>query len=101
MKQNMDADKFFKHIMQTINAKATIPIEHQLWTEQDVANYFQYTLEYAKRNVMVHPNFPPARQLPTSPNGERTSPRWRAKDIIDFGMAYDKNTLNYNINKTA
>lgn len=72
-----------------------LPIEHQLWNEQDIAEYFKYTLDYTKRNIIAHPNFPPSRDLPTSIHGERYVKRWKASDVIAYAMAFDKSDVDY------
>ncbi|MBJ8475369.1 hypothetical protein [Acinetobacter bereziniae] len=88
-------EKMLLKIMKQIDAKPIIPIEHQLWDEQDIAHYFKYSLDYTKRNVISNINFPPSRQLPTDPKSHRTVPRWKATDVIAFGMAFDKTNVKY------
>jgi hypothetical protein len=88
-------EKFLLKMMMYFDTKLVIPIEHQLWSEKEISKYFNYSEDYTKKNIIQSPNFPPSRQLPTSRDGDRTVPRWRAKDVIDFGMAFDKKTLQY------
>ncbi|MCR4529782.1 hypothetical protein NUV62_02395 [Acinetobacter venetianus] len=88
-------EKFFLKMMKKVDEKPIIPVEYQLWDEHDIAAYFKYTSEYAKRHIISNENFPPSRDLPTSKDGERVVPRWKATDVIKFGMAFDKNTLTY------
>ncbi|QHH99206.1 hypothetical protein [Acinetobacter dispersus] len=88
-------ESFFQKMIKRIEDKPIVPIECQLWDDQDVATYFKYTLEYAKRNIIANDKFPPSRDLPTSKDGERTVPRWKATDVIKFAMAFDKSTLTY------
>lgn len=88
-------ETFFKKMMKKIDEKPLIPIEHQLWDEHDIAAYFKYSLEYAKRHIISNEKFPPSRDLPTSPNGDRTVQRWKATDVIKYGMAFDKTQIRY------
>ncbi|AZC01347.1 hypothetical protein [Acinetobacter pittii] len=82
-------------MLKQIDAKPIIPIECQLWNEQDIASYFKYSLDYTKRHIISNENFPPSRELPTSAKGDRTVPRRKATDVISFGMAFDKATNRY------
>lgn len=88
-------EKYLLKMTKILDAKPIIPIEHQIWDEHDIAGYFKYSLEYAKRHIISNDNFPPSRDLPTSANSNRTVPRWKATDVIKFAMAFDKSTLNY------
>ncbi|MFW1813919.1 hypothetical protein ACG9X6_04550 [Acinetobacter guillouiae] len=88
-------EKALLKILKQIDAKPIIPIECQLWDEHDIAIYFKYSLDYTKRNVITNKNFPPSRQLPTDPHGDRTVPRWKATDVISYGLAFDKANVHY------
>lgn len=88
-------EKYLLKMVKTLEAKPIIPIEHQLWDEKDIAQYLKYSEDYTKKHIIKNPNFPPSRQLPTSIDGERTVPRWKAKDVISFAMAFDKTSVNY------
>ncbi|KXO86108.1 hypothetical protein AYK86_03565 [Acinetobacter venetianus] len=88
-------EKTLLKILKQIDAKPIIPIDCQLWDEQDIANYFKYSLDYTKRHIISNKNFPPSRELPTSATGDRTVPRWKATDVINFGMAFDKANIKY------
>ncbi|MDQ1209767.1 hypothetical protein QE380_002690 [Acinetobacter baylyi] len=86
-------EKVILKMLQQLDAKPIIPIEHQLWDLDDIAKYFKYSADYTKRHIITNPYFPPSRDLPTT--GDHTVPRWRAKDVISFGMAFDKANINY------
>lgn len=86
-------EKVILKMMQQIDAKPIIPIEHQLWDLEDIALYFKYKPDYTKRHIINNPNFPPSRDLPTK--DDHTVPRWRAKDVIEYGMAFDKKVIKY------
>lgn len=88
-------EKYLLKMTKILDAKPIIPIEHQLWDEKDIAQYFKYSEDYTKKHIIKTPNFPPSRQLPTSVNGDRTVSRWKATDIIKFAMAFDKKILTY------
>lgn len=88
-------EKALLKILKQIDAKPIIPIECQLWDEHDIAIYFKYSLDYTKRNVITNKNFPPSRQLPTDSHGDRTVPRWKATDVISYGLAFDKANVHY------
>lgn len=88
-------EKALLKILKQIDAKPIIPIECQLWDEHDIASYFKYSLDYTKRNVITNKNFLPSRQLPTDPHSDRTVPRWKATDVINYGLAFDKKTITY------
>lgn len=88
-------EKALLKILKQIDAKPIIPIECQLWDEHDIACYFKYSLDYTKRNVITNKNFPPSRQLPTDPHSDRTVPRWKATDVINYGLAFDKANVRY------
>lgn len=88
-------EKFLLRMMKYLDTKLVIPIEHQLWSEKEIAKYFNYSEDYTKKHIIQSPHFPPSRQLPTSKDGDRTVPRWKAKDVIDFGMAFDKKNIQY------
>lgn len=86
-------EKIFLKMMKAIDEKPMIPIDHQLWDLDDIAKYFKYSSDYTKRHIITNPYFPPSRDLPTK--DEHTVQRWRAKDVIDFGMAFDKRAIKY------
>lgn len=86
-------EKVFLKMMKQLDAKPIIPIEHQLWDLDDIGQYFKYSTDYAKRHIITNPYFPPSRDLPTK--DDHTVQRWRAKDVIDFGMAFDKKVIQY------
>lgn len=86
-------EKVFLKMMKVIDEKPIIPIDHQLWDLDDIAKYFKYSSDYTKRHIITNPYFPPSRDLPTK--DEHTVQRWRAKDVIDFGMAFDKRAIKY------
>lgn len=88
-------EKMLLKIQKKMDEKLIIPIEHQLWDEHDIAHYFKYSLDYTKRHIIANENFPPSRELPTSVNSDRTVPRWKATDVIAFGMAFDKAIIRY------
>jgi hypothetical protein len=88
-------DKVLLKIMKHLDSKLVLPVEHQLWSEKEIAKYFNYSEDYTKKNIIQNQYFPPSRQLPTSKDGERTVSRWKAKDVIDFGMAFDKKNIQY------
>lgn len=98
MTVNIDSiiEKTLLKIMKQIEAKPIIPIDCQLWDEQDIANYFKYSLDYTKRHIISNHHFPPSRELPTSVTSDRTVSRWKATDVIAFGMAFDKTNVKYN-----
>lgn len=98
MSVNTDSliEKILLKIMKQIEAKPIIPIDCQLWDEHDIAQYFKYSLDYTKRHIISNDNFPPSRELPTSATGDRTVSRWKATDVIRFGMAFDKTNIRYN-----
>lgn len=87
-------EKALLKILKQIDAKPIIPIECQLWDEHDIANYFKYSLDYTKRNIITNKNFPPSRQLPTDPNSKRSASRWKATDVINYGLAFDKRHIH-------
>lgn len=89
-------EKILLKIQKKMDDKLIIPIEHQLWDEHDIAYYFKYSLDYTKRHIIPNEYFPPSRELPTSATSDRTVPRWKAKDVISFGMAFDKSNVKYN-----
>ena len=88
-------EKMLLKIQKKMDEKLIIPIEHQLWDEHDIAHYFKYSLDYTKRHIIPNEYFPPSRELPTSATSDRTVPRWKAKDVIAFGMAFDKTNVKY------
>ncbi|OCY53089.1 hypothetical protein [Acinetobacter pittii] len=88
-------EKVLRKILKQIDAKPIIPIDCQLWDEQDIASYFKYSLDYTKRHIISNENFPPSRDLPTSATGNRIVSRWKATDVISFGMAFDKTATRY------
>ena len=81
--------------LKQMERKPIIPIEHKIWSEEDIALYFEYSLDYTKRCIISNEYFPPSRDLPTSVDGSRTTPRWKATDVIKYAMAFDKRTLKY------
>lgn len=90
----MSLEEFLEQLKQLLTQKQ-LPIEHQLWDEHDIANYFKYSLDYTKRHIISHPDFPPSRKLPTSIHGHRYAHRWKASDVITYAMAFNKSEINY------
>lgn len=86
-------EKILMKMMKKIEDKPIIPIDYQLWDLDDIAKYLKYSTDYTKRHIITSPNFPPSRDLPTA--GDHTVPRWKAKDIINYAMAFDKRMVNY------
>ncbi|WP_151801654.1 hypothetical protein [Acinetobacter guillouiae] len=91
-------DQYLLKMTKVLDSKLILPIEHQLWDEKDISKYLKYTVDYTRKNIIPCPNFPPSRQLPTSKDSDRTSPRWKATDVIKYAMAFDKSNLKYNGN---
>ena len=89
-------DQYILKLTKKLDERLILPIEHQLWDESDIAKYFKYSEEYTKKHIIKHVNFPPCRQLPTSKDGDRTAPRWKATDVIKYAMAFDKAIISYN-----
>ena len=89
-------DQYILKLSKKLDERLIVPIEHQLWDEADIAKYFKYSEDYTKKHIIKHVNFPPCRQLPTSKDGDRTSPRWKATDVIKYAMAFDKAIISYN-----
>lgn len=89
-------DQYLIKMAKLLNDKLIMPVEHQLWDENDIAKYLKYSTDYTKKHIIPCPNFPPSRLLPTSKNSDRSSPRWKATDVIKYAMAFDKTTLKYN-----
>lgn len=90
-----ELSKALNKLVKRIQRQPVVPVEQQLWDEQQIADYFGYDLKYCKVNIMAHKNFPPSRDLPTSPDGKRVAPKWAAKDVIKYAMAFDKNGVTY------
>lgn len=88
-------DKLIQKMIKHLDAKPLIPIEHQLWSEKEIAQYFKYSEDYTRKHIIKNPHFPPSRDLPTSVDGERTVPKWKATDVIKYAMAFDKKAINY------
>lgn len=88
-------EKLLKGLIRKIADRPILNTDQQLWDESDIADYFKYSVLYTRKNILTNPYFPPSRDLPTSPNGERVSRRWKAKDVIDFAMAFDKKNVSY------
>lgn len=95
MAESKNIEVILEKIFKKFESRVIVPIEHQLWNEKDIAQYFKYSLDYTKRHIISHYNFPPSRQLPTSADGDRTVRRWKATDVVKFAMAFDKTTLRY------
>lgn len=89
-------DKYLLKMTKVLDSKLILPVDHQLWDEEDIAKYLKYSVDYTRKHIITCSNFPPSRQLPTSKNGDRKSSRWKATDIIKYAMAFDKSTLKYN-----
>lgn len=87
-------EHIMKEVLNVLKQKQ-LPIELQLWDEQDIANYFKYSLDYTKRHIISHPDFPPSRRLPTSIHGDRYAHRWKASDVITYAMAFNKSEIEY------
>lgn len=88
-------DKIMLGLLKRLESKPIIPVDQQLWDEQDIASYFKYSLDYTKKHIITNEFFPPCRRLPTSATGDRTVPRWKATDIIKYAMAFDKAGVSY------
>lgn len=86
-------EKVFLKMMKAIESRPIIPIEHQLWGLEEIAQYFDYSADYVKRHIITHKYFPPSRDLPTK--DDHTVQRWRAKDVIEYAMAFDKSQTKY------
>lgn len=90
----MSFEEFIEQFKQLLTQQQ-LPIELQLWDEHDIANYFKYSLDYTKRHIISHPDFPPSRRLPTSIHGDRYAHRWKASDVITYAMAFNKSEIEY------
>lgn len=47
-------EKILLKLLNKIENKPIIPIEHQLWDERDIAQYFKYSLDYTKRHIIAN-----------------------------------------------
>ncbi|MDV2469805.1 hypothetical protein QR674_12525 [Acinetobacter chinensis] len=88
-------NKLVAKITKLLDAKTLIPLEYQLWSEKEIAQYFKYSEDYTKKHIIKNPCFPPSRELPTSTDGKRTVHRWKASDVISYAMAFDKAAIRY------
>ena len=64
-----------------------IPIEHDLWSADEVAAYLKMATDYVRKHVVCLPDFPAAIRLPTS---RRSHPRWRAIEVIEWSKKYQE-----------
>ncbi len=57
-----------------------VPIDQQIWTAEQVADYFGITTPYFLRVVCFREGFPPR-------IAHLKSPRWAARAVIDWALA--------------
>lgn len=63
--------------------KQVVPIEHQLWDPQTVADYLGTSLSNFQSYVAPHPKFPRPIRIPNT-KGQRMQPRYLAMDVIQY-----------------
>lgn len=95
MTDTAQLEKLIGKLVNKIVNRPTLTADETLWDEHDIASYFKYSLDYTTKHIMTNPRFPPARKLPTSKDNDRFSDRWKAADVIKYGMAFDKTTVIY------
>lgn len=61
----------------------TIPLSIDIWDAKTCAEFLKVTAKYFSEHIAPVPNFPQAIRLPLK-SGGRTSPRWKAQEIIDW-----------------
>lgn len=64
-----------------------VPLEMQLWTIANIANYFQKHTQTVRESMACLPSFPPAIRLP-SRNGARSHPLYNAADVIKWAESF-------------
>lgn len=57
-----------------------VPIEDQLWTAEDVADYLKLATDTTERRVVTRPDFPVP--LQPCPTGKRAAKRWFATEVV-------------------
>jgi len=60
--------------------KPQISADDELWSNSNIADYLQLSLDSVERHVITRPDFPKA--LQPCPTGKRAAKRWFAGDII-------------------
>ena len=60
-----------------------VPIEHQLWTAQQVAGYLDTSVSNFQQYLAPHPKFPRPIRIPNT-KGQKMFPRWMAMDVIRY-----------------
>ncbi|SDY72677.1 hypothetical protein [Nitrosomonas halophila] len=81
-------DRLANELAQRIQVN-TIPIQHDLWDAQTIAQYLKVTPRHVLQRYTPLPDFPQPIRLPSAKgNGQ---PRWKAKEIIGWAEGYQEN----------
>jgi len=67
-----------------------IPVDDELWSNLDVANYLKLSLDTIERYVITRPDFPDA--LQPCPTGKRAAKRWFSGEVRKWAKQ-NKGTL--------
>jgi len=66
--------------------RPAVPAQDALWTNQDIADWLQLSLDTVERRVIARPEFPaPIQPCPT---GQRAAKRWFAGEVIKWARQH-------------
>ncbi len=77
-----------------------IPIEIDLWSATEIAEYLKVTSRHVLERFAPHPTFPRAIRLPTC-GGGTGQPRWKAVEIIEWVSKHQENAARGRAKKAA
>jgi hypothetical protein len=66
-----------------------VPLDEQLWTLAEVANYFRKHLQTVRESMACLPSFPAAIRLPARA-GARSHPLYNAREVIKWAKSYQE-----------
>jgi len=66
--------------------RPAVPAQDALWTNQDIADWLQLSLDTVERRVMTRPEFPAP--LQPCPTGQRAAKRWFAGEVIQWARQH-------------
>ena len=67
--------------------KPVVPLEHQLWTTEDIGSYLKVDANKVVQRYTSLPDFPRRIEIPTA-EGRRSHPRWKAIEVIEWVEGY-------------
>lgn len=86
---NTDITHLVEQLAEAITRRPVIPIDRQLWTADDVAQYLRVNRRAVMERYAPLPNFPQPIRIPAADN-KVSRPRWKAVEVMRWAERHQE-----------